>query len=526
MRIDGRLEFLIGPDADAQPRARRRRRRPRVPCASPGCSSQRRGTCSRALCWTHCVRLEEPCGCREHDKERERRPRGRASPSPSRRSPRRRVAAGRSSRRHASKSASPRRRASNSVSPRRRPSKSASPRGRASNSASSRRRPSKSASPRRRASKSASYRRHPSKSASPHRRGRDESPRRRESEAHSPDPHGYGSDAWIYERILPAPPPPFTGVPSMLEIFVTFTDTGFRTHICIPRVREDFYFDNQDEEFWDRLHLNEAKYGTLTVLHHDGTWSDPCGDPVPFFHDQPDDEVGYIYIHAQTMGDLTMFPASYYADMAERLSAFQNFTGDRKHPMTDEEAFFTLFDFEATPAQLEQLDLCLSVVKNSPPRLREQFAHAGRTPKGTWTEFVRECEQHKDTPAATRVLCQSPLVRRQRPGARRSPEADPSRRRGDTMSPEPGPSRRRRRGDTGSPKPGPSRRRETSLPEPGSSRGRDTSSPELSSSRGRDTLSPDLGDWPEPSSSRGPPSTDAGSSGVELNWDDDDDLYD
>ncbi|EJD33803.1 hypothetical protein AURDEDRAFT_177125 [Auricularia subglabra TFB-10046 SS5] len=441
MRIDGRLEFITEPNIDHPPRARRRRR-PRIPCASDGCSSQRRGTCSRLLCWTHCVRLKEPCGCREHDKERERPVRGRASSSSPRRS-----------------------------------RYSRSPQPGVSKAASFRRHASKKASPGRCASESASGRRGSDKSS--RRRGSDSrSPRRYDSDSDPPRPSRSPPVPW---SVSPPSRPPFKGVPSWLEISVAFTDTGLRTNISMPRTQEDFRFRDFTDDMLDRLHLNEAKYGSITVLGVDGTWRELGNGPLPFFHDRPNTDEGYVYLRARTMGDLSAFPAPYYADMSERLKAFQNFTGDRKNPMTGEDAFFMLFDVEASPAELEQLDICLSVVQNSPPQIREKFEHAGRTPKGTWSEFIRECEQHKDTPAATRALCQSPLVRRQL--------------RSQARSPQPGSSRRRRR----------------------------TRSP----SRAR-TLSPDLGASPEPSSPgnsvwRRPPSTEVGSSGPASTWDDDDD---
>ncbi|EJD46700.1 hypothetical protein AURDEDRAFT_164153 [Auricularia subglabra TFB-10046 SS5] len=319
MRIDGRLEFL--PEVSPSPLLRRRRR-PHVSCASPGCESQRRGTCSRLLCWTHCVRLKERCGCRAHDRERAARARARArlrrTPSPSRRSPQRRASKGSPSRRRLSTSISPRRRRRDGSFARGRGSSSSPPR-RGSDPSSVRRRESFSSSPRRRESDDPSPRRRELDDPSPRRRESDDAPPPRHD---TPAPYDSDNESWhrpasvpLRWTISPAPRPPFKGVPGWIEISVAFEDTDLRTQLVVPRVQEEFDLQDLPGEDWDRLHLHEAKHGTVTALHKDGTWRKLEG-PAPFFHDQPDDDTGYVYLRARTMGDLTVFPASYYADMA------------------------------------------------------------------------------------------------------------------------------------------------------------------------------------------------------------------
>ncbi|EJD34224.1 hypothetical protein AURDEDRAFT_176723 [Auricularia subglabra TFB-10046 SS5] len=486
MRIDGQLEFLPEADLVPTPDAHRRRRK-HVPCASPGCASQRRGTCGRVLCWTHCVQLAEPCGCREHDRERKRRATGRASPPPRHRSHTRRSLTRRSPHRN-SKGASSRRRASSSVSPRR-ASSSVSPRRRRSSSASPRRRRSSSSPPR--------HRRAPS-GRSPLRRS-DKSSSRYNSDDDPPRP----SRSPPSRRPTSAPPQPQL-VPGWLEISMRLMDVGFHANVVVPRVQDKFYLRDLSEDASGRLHLNEAKSGTLIFLQRNGTWRDVTDEPVYFFHDQPDADTGYVYLRAKALDKLRRFPTSYFVDMAERLRAFQSFTGDREHRMTDEEAFFSLFDFEATADDLEQLELCLSVVDASPPQLREKFEHAGRTAKGTWSEFIHECKDHKDTPAATRVLCQSPLLHSRQQDAR-SPV-----RRKRALSPDLGASPGRFSPDLGA-----SPRRLS--PDLGASSGRSSRSSRSSGSSSPSSRSAPA--W------RGPPASQASSSGGGHTWDDEDDMY-
>ncbi|EJD32791.1 hypothetical protein AURDEDRAFT_178113 [Auricularia subglabra TFB-10046 SS5] len=347
---------------------------------------------------------------------------------------------------------------------------------------------SKSASPRRgsRDTSPCGRRRCTSESASPRRGSRDATPPRRGLDgsvsrpaSNNPSPRDADSEGYwspykapsLRWTISPAPRPPFKGTPKFVEVAMHFTDTEFRAHVIVPHVQEDLHVLDIPQDLLDQLHIREMKYATLTCLHADGTWHQPDARPLHIFHDDPDSDTGYVYLRARTMGDLTIFPASYYADMAERLKAFRRFTGDRHHPMRGEEAFFALFNYDATPAEIEQLEMCLSVVETSPPQLREKYEHAGRTPKGTWAEFVQECELHKDTPASTKELCNRY-----------------------TLSPDLGAS-----------------------PKSGSSR--------------RYTLSPDLGAEPEPASPgaptwRGLAAGEASSSGHNSQWDDEDDLYD
>ncbi|EJD38279.1 hypothetical protein AURDEDRAFT_172661 [Auricularia subglabra TFB-10046 SS5] len=220
----------------------------------------------------------------------------------------------------------------------------------------------------------------------------------------------------------PSPPPPSSPVPgidfdpSVAYVQLVFLDRDLTVEdVCV--VQHDLVdLTQQSLRIRDNLQVHQIRPASLEFLGPDGEWYCTAGRAVPVRY-------GQLYLRARTVGNARNFPLAHYIDMAPRVDRFYRLVGRNVSP---DDAFESVFDCEPSKADHESLKLCHEVLQKSPRHLRNRFEAAGRTPQGTWSEFVHTCfglqGERPSTPQSDEES--SPTFARSRPAWRGPPSSE------------------------------------------------------------------------------------------------------
>ncbi|EJD54903.1 hypothetical protein AURDEDRAFT_119246 [Auricularia subglabra TFB-10046 SS5] len=185
----------------------------------------------------------------------------------------------------------------------------------------------------------------------------------------------------------PSPPPPSSPVPgvdfdpSAAYVQLVFIDRDLTVEDVCTMHSELVDLTQQSLRVRDNLQVHQIRPASLEFLGPDGEWYRTAGRAVPARY-------GQLYLRARTVSGSRKFPPAHYVDMAPRVDRFYRLV-DRN--IAPDDAFESVFDCEPTKSDHESLKLCREVLQKSPRHLRERFDAAGRTPQGTWSEFVYSC---------------------------------------------------------------------------------------------------------------------------------------